>query len=318
MGAWPVTGIEGASNPLTYSRFGTDSHQQPSFCGIGICPEKSQFARSSRACGAARRKENVINTQENSLQRHHRGDRPGKLFLVGIGPGSVQDRTPRAAEAISSCDVVVGYDPYVEAVRDLLTTQEVLTSGMMKETERCRAAINEALSGKKVCLISSGDAGVYGMAGLAMEMAAADNDTVDMEVVPGVTAANSAAALMGAPLMLDSATISLSDLLVPWELIVKRLEAVAAADLVVSLYNPRSKRRVLQLEEATRIMLQYRPGTTPVGIATAVGTEDQFLVLTDLDHLLGQEVGMRSIVIIGNSTTCLLGGRMVTPRGYYR
>jgi len=155
------------------------------------------------------------------------------------------------------------------------------------------------------------------MAGLAMEMAAADGDHIAMEVIPGVTAANAAAALLGAPLMLDSATISLSDLLVPWEMIVTRLEAVAAADLVVSLYNPRSKKRVMQLEEATRIFRAQRPGTTPVGIATAVGSADQQVVLTDLDHLLEQEVGMRSVVIIGNSTTCVLDGRMVTPRGYY-
>lgn len=200
----------------------------------------------------------------------------------------------------------------------MLTDQKVLTSGMMKEAERCRAAIDEALAGKKVCLISSGDAGVYGMAGLAMEMAAQEGFAVDMEVVPGISAANSAAALMGAPLMLDSATISLSDLLVPWDMIVKRLEAVASADLVVSLYNPRSKKRVIQLEEAVKIFRQYRPGTTPVGVATAVGSDDEVLVLTDLDHLLEQEVGMRSIVIVGNTTTCILDGRMITPRGYYR
>jgi precorrin-3B C17-methyltransferase len=148
-------------------------------------------------------------------------------------------------------------------------------------------------------------------------MAAADGDTIDMEVIPGVTAANSAAALMGAPLMLDSATISLSDLLVPWQTILKRLEAVAAADMVVSLYNPRSKKRIMQLEEAARIFRASRPGTTPVGIATAVGAADENLVLTDLDHMFDHEIGMRSMVIIGNSTTCILDGRMVTPRGYY-
>lgn len=214
-------------------------------------------------------------------------------------------------------DVVVGYDPYVESISDLISTQQVITSGMMKETERCRAALDQASRGLVVSLISSGDAGVYGMAGLAMEMASADSYLLDVEVIPGVTAANSAAALMGAPLMLDSATISLSDLLVPWEMIVKRLEAVASADMVVSLYNPRSKKRVMQLEEATRIFCLHRPGTTPVGIATAVGGDDERLVLTDLDHLLEQDVGMRSIVIIGNATTRILDGRMVTPRGYY-
>jgi len=213
---------------------------------------------------------------------------------------------------------VVGYGPYVEAIDDLISHQQVITSGMMKEADRCRSAIDQAKAGHVVSLVSSGDAGVYGMAGLAMEMAAAEGDTIDMVVIPGVTAANSAAALMGAPLMLDSATISLSDLLVPWEMIVKRLEAVAAVDMVVSLYNPRSKKRVMQLEEAVRIFLQQRSGTTPAGVATAVGADDEKLVLTDLDHLLEQEIGMRSIVIIGNSSTRILNGRMVTPRGYYK
>jgi len=212
---------------------------------------------------------------------------------------------------------VVGYAPYVEALGDLLGRQKVVTSGMMQEAERCRAALEQARAGQVVALISSGDAGVYGMAGLAMEMAAAEGFAVDMEVIPGITAANSAAALMGAPLMLDSASISLSDLLVPWEMIVKRLEAVAAADLVVALYNPRSRKRVMQLEEATRIFRLHRPGTTPVGIATAVGSEEEQLVLTDLDHLLQQEVGMRSVVVVGNSSTRMIDGRMVTPRGYY-
>ena len=213
---------------------------------------------------------------------------------------------------------MVGYGPYVEAIDDLISHQQVITSGMMKEADRCRSAIDQAKAGHVVSLVSSGDAGVYGMAGLAMEMAAAEGDTIDMVVIPGVTAANSAAALMGAPLMLDSATISLSDLLVPWEMIVKRLEAVAAADMVVSLYNPRSKKRVMQLEEAVRIFRQQRPGTTPAGVATAVGADDEELVLTDLDHLLEQEIGMRSIVIIGNTSTRILNGRMVTPRGYYK
>nr|WP_316346824.1 precorrin-3B C(17)-methyltransferase [Desulfuromonas acetoxidans] len=239
------------------------------------------------------------------------------MSLVGLGPGSIADRTARATAAICASEVIVGYGPYVDSIADLISDQQVITSGMMKESERCRAALDAARAGKRVALISSGDAGMYGMAGLAMEMAAADGDHIAMEVIPGVTAANSAAALLGAPLMLDSATISLSDLLVPWEMIVTRLKAVAAADLVVSLYNPRSKKRVMQLEEATRIFRAQRPGTTPVGIATAVGSADQQVVLTDLDHLLEQEVGMRSVVIIGNSTTCVMDGRMVTPRGYY-
>ncbi|MCD6525905.1 MAG: precorrin-3B C(17)-methyltransferase [Desulfuromonas sp.] len=240
------------------------------------------------------------------------------MYLVGIGPGSQQDRTPRASQAILDSDVVVGYGPYVASIADLITEQQTVTSGMMKEAERCRAAIDAAKNGKVVSLISSGDAGMYGMAGLAMEMAAAEGDSIEMEVIPGVTAANSAAALMGAPLMLDSATISLSDLLVPWEMIIQRLEAVAAADMVVSLYNPRSKKRIKQLDEAVRIFRTQRPGTTPVGIATAVGAEDEQLVITDLDHIFDHQIGMRSMVIIGNASTCIVDGRMVTPRGYYK
>lgn len=213
--------------------------------------------------------------------------------------------------------MVVGYTPYIDAVKDLINGQKVITSSMKQEVERCRAALEHAKAGQVVALISSGDAGVYGMAGLAMEMASRERYLVNMEVIPGVTAANSAAALMGAPLMLDSATISLSDLMVPWEMIVKRLEAVASVDLVVSLYNPRSKKRTMQLDEATRIFRAHRPDSTPVGIATAVGSNHERLVLTDLEHLLEQQVGMRSVVIIGNSTTRILDGRMVTPRGYY-
>ncbi len=245
------------------------------------------------------------------------------MYLVGIGPGSIADRTQRATQAILASDVVVGYGPYIASLSDLITEQQTITSGMMKESERCRAAIDAVKDGHIVALVSSGDAGMYGMAGLAMEMLHADyndngdNGEITMEVIPGVTAANSAAAMMGAPLMLDSATISLSDLLVPWATIVTRLQAVAAADLVVSLYNPRSKKRLMQLEEAVRIFRNHRTKTTPVGIATAVGSADEHLIITDLEHLLDYEIGMRSIVIIGNSTTCILNGRMITPHGYY-
>ncbi len=203
-------------------------------------------------------------------------------------------------------------------VADLLGDRETLTSGMMQESDRCRAALEAAQKGQTVALISSGDAGVYGMAGLAMEMATAEGYAVPIEVVAGVSAANAAAAQLGAPLMLDSATISLSDLLVPWEMIVTRLKAVAAADMVVSLYNPRSKKRIKHLEEAAEIFRAQRPLTTPVGIVTAASREDQSIVYSDLGSFLAEEIGMTSIVIIGNSTTCLLDGRMVTPRGYYK
>ena len=187
---------------------------------------------------------------------------------------------------------------------------------MRQETERCRKALELARSGETVALISSGDSGIYGMAGLALELNAAESFSVPIEIVPGLTAAGAAAARMGAPLMLDYATISLSDLLVPWETIRKRLEAVAAADLVTVLYNPRSKKRVKQLEETVAIFARYRPGTTPVGIGTAVGTEEEQIILTDLAQVLEKEIGMRSIVVIGNRSSRKILDWFITPRGY--
>ncbi len=224
----------------------------------------------------------------------------------------------RAENAIRSSSLIVGYTPYIEQIQDLLDGQETISTGMMKESERCKAALEAAEAGQIVSLISSGDAGIYGMAGLAMEMAAAEKHTVEIEAVPGVSAANAAAAQLGAPLMLDSAIISLSDLLVPWEQIVNRLKAIAQADMVVSLYNPRSKKRIKHLDEAAAIFGEQRPPTTPVGIVTAASREEQQVVISDLEHFLDEEIGMNSIVIIGSSTTEIIEGRMVTPRGYYK
>ncbi len=226
------------------------------------------------------------------------------------------DRTRRAEDAIRQSSVVVGYKHYLEHIRDLTDGKELLSSGMTEEVDRCRAALERARDGAVVAFVSSGDAGVYGMAGLALEMAAGEGFPLPIEIVPGVSAANAAAARLGAPLMLDYACISLSDLLVPWETIRRRVEAMAAADLVLALYNPKSAKRVLQIEEVAAIVRQCRPGTTPVGVATAVGSKDERIVLTNLDHLLEQEIGMRSVVIIGNSSSKCLNGWFVTPRGY--
>jgi precorrin-3B C17-methyltransferase len=212
--------------------------------------------------------------------------------------------------------VVVGYTRYLEAISDLTEGKELVSSGMTQEVERCRCALQRAAAGDVVTLVSSGDPGIYGMAGLALELAAAEQIHVAIEIVPGVTAASAAAAVLGAPLMLDFAAISLSDLLVPWETILRRLQAVAAADLVVALYNPRSKKRVRHLEQATAIFRAVRPDQTPVGIVTAAGQQDMQVVTTDLARLLEQDVDMRSVVIVGNSTTRWIDGRMVTARGY--
>jgi precorrin-3B C17-methyltransferase len=236
--------------------------------------------------------------------------------VVGIGPGAADDRTHRAERAIERSRVVVGYRPYLESIKDLLGDRETIASGMRQEVQRCRLALERAAGGETVSLVSSGDSGMYGMAGLAIELAAAERISVPIEIVPGVTAASSAAAALGAPLMLDFAAISLSDLLVPWEQIDKRLEAVASADLVVALYNPRSKKRVKQLELAVDIFRRHRPVDTPVGVVTSAGREDQSVVVTDLEHILEQEVGMGTIVIVANSAAKLLDGWLVTSRGY--
>ena len=236
--------------------------------------------------------------------------------MVGIGPGDPLDRTRRAEQAIADSQVVVGYTRYLDLVKDITAGKELVSSGMTRETERCRAALDRAEQGCIVALISSGDAGIYGMAGLALEMAANESRSVPIEIVPGVTSATAAAAKLGAPLMLDFACISLSDLLVPWDVVRKRLEAVAGADLTAVLYNPRSRKRVSQLDEAAAIFRSHRPGTTPVGIGTAVGTGDESIVISDLDHFLGCEITMRSIVVIGNTTAKVLNGCLITPRGY--
>ncbi len=236
--------------------------------------------------------------------------------MVGIGSGDPLDRTRRAELAIAESSVVAGYGRYLDLIRDLTAGKEIVSTGMTHETERCRAALERAVDGATVALVSSGDAGIYGMAGLAIELSHSENLRVPLEIVPGVTSASAAAAKFGAPLMLDFAAISLSDILVPWETIVRRLEAVAAADLVVALYNPRSKRRTGHIEEAARIFRRTRDGSVPVGIGTAVGTPDESLVITDLERFLDHDMNMRSIVIIGNGSSRIVDEWFVTPRGY--
>lgn len=236
--------------------------------------------------------------------------------MVGIGPGGKQDRTFRAEAAIAASDVVVGYRPYLKSIEDLTAGKRLLSSGMTREVDRCQAAIELAEQGDVVALVSSGDSGIYGMAGLAIELVAERKNAVPVEIVPGVTSSTALAARLGAPLMLDFACISLSDLLVPWETIRVRLQAVAAADLVTALYNPRSKKRVKQLDEAAEIFRKHRPGSTPVGIGTAVGTEEERIVVSNLDNFLSEDIAMRSIVVIGNRSSRVIDGFFITPRGY--
>jgi len=218
--------------------------------------------------------------------------------------------------AIAESRVVVGYTRYLDLIRDLLAGKETIATGMTQEVERCRAALRRAEAGNVVALVSSGDPGIYGMASLAIELSSAEGVSVPIEVVPGVSASGAAAARLGSPLSLDFACISLSDLLAPWDTIRERLAAVAAADLVVGLYNPRSVKRVTQLSDAAEIFRLYRAGGTPVGIGTAVGTPEERIVLSDLDRFLEEEIGMRSVVLIGNRSSKVIDGWFVTPRGY--
>lgn len=239
------------------------------------------------------------------------------MYVVGIGPGGKADRTHRAERAIAESQVIFGYNRYLDLISDLTSDKEIVRSAMRQERDRCIAALQKANDGFVVSVVSSGDPGVYGMAGLIIELADSEGISLPIEIISGVTASNFMASRLGAPLMLDYACISLSDLLVPWETIKERLQHVAQADLVVALYNPRSKKRIHQLDDAAEIFRAHRPPATPVGIGTALGTEEEDVVITDLDHFLDFEIGMRSTVIIGNSSSRTMGKWFVTPRGYH-
>lgn len=262
------------------------------------------------------KEENRVHLQKEDVPRDHDRPRPGRLFVVGIGPGGPLDRTRRAEEAIAKSSVVAGYTRYMELIRDLTGGKELIATGMTREAERCRRALERAEAGQTVALVSSGDPGVYGMAGLVLELAASERIAVPIEIVPGIPAANTLAARLGAPLMCDFATLSLSDLLVPWDTIRERLEAVAAADLVAAIYNPRSQKRTRQLDEAAAIFGRHRPGTTPVGVGTAIGSPAEQILFSDLDHFLELPIAMQSVVIIGNRSTKRIASWFVTPRGY--
>ncbi len=239
----------------------------------------------------------------------------GKLFIVGIGPGGSAHMTPAAREAIERSGVVAGYRTYLDLIAPLLAGKEVVCSGMRQEVERCREALALAAAGNTVALVSSGDAGIYGMAGLALEMA--EDLQIEIEIVPGISAVQAAAARLGAPLMHDFAVISLSDLLTPWASIRQRLLAAASTDFVVALYNPRSRGRTRQLSEARRILLAHRSARTPVGLVRNAGRADESVLISDLASFPEEQVDMLTTVIIGKQSTFVdAAGRMVTPRGY--
>lgn len=237
------------------------------------------------------------------------------VYVVGIGPGS-RDQMTRAAEAaLERCSVIAGYTVYIDLIKDRYADKTFLTTPMTQEAKRCRMAFEEAQKGRDVCLVCSGDAGVYGMAGLMYEIKEAYPD-VDIKVVPGITAATGGAAVLGAPLMHDFAVISLSDLLTPWEKIEARLRAAAAADFVICLYNPSSRKRKGYLEKACGLLLEYKRKDTVCGIVRNIGREGESCQVLSLEELRQTKADMFTTVYIGNEQTRQIEGSMVTPRGY--
>ncbi|WP_347987761.1 precorrin-3B C(17)-methyltransferase [Methylomonas sp. AM2-LC] len=244
----------------------------------------------------------------------------GKILLVGIGPGSHEHMTFRAKEAIAEADVVIGYSTYIKLVKDLLDGKEVIKKGMTEELDRSIEAFEHAKMGKTVAMVSSGDIGVYGMAGptyeLLLESGWTPDSQIQVEVIPGCTALSSCASLVGAPLTHDFCSISLSDLLTPWPVIARRLENAARGDFVVALYNPKSGRRTQHIIEAQTILLRHRSPDTPVAIVKSGYRSLQNIQMVRLAEMAECDIGMLTTVLVGNSSTFVKSGLMVTPRGY--
>lgn len=238
-----------------------------------------------------------------------------KITIVGIGPGGYDDMTVRAINAIKNAEVVTGYSLYLNLVKDLIGDKETFCTEMRGEVERCQKAAEYALAGKNVVLISSGDAGVYGMAGLMLKVLEYHPE-VETEIIPGVSACQSGGALLGAPLVHDFAVISLSDLLTPWELIEKRLKSAAEADFVIVLYNPGSHKRADYLSRACDMLLQYKSPETVCGLVKNISREGEEHHFMTLRELRDTKVDMLTTVFVGNSHTGIINGKMVTPRGY--
>lgn len=235
------------------------------------------------------------------------------IFVAGIGPGGAAHRTLAATDAIARADAIVGYGAYVDLIRAEFPDKPTFETGMTGEVERCREAVRLSREGRVVTVVCSGDASVYGMASLILELAGAEDD---VEIVPGVTAALAASAALGAPLGGDFAAVSLSDLLTPWEAIERRLDAAAAGDFCVALYNPASRRREDHLARAAEVLLRRQPGEIPCGWVRNIARAGQEKGVTTLARLGGEKVDMFTTVVVGNRSTFVKGGRMITPRGY--
>ena len=236
------------------------------------------------------------------------------IYVIGIGPGSKEMMTIEAIEAIKNSDVIVGYKTYINLITEFIKDKEVLQNGMRQEIDRCKQAVEIAKQGKNVAVVSSGDSGIYGMAGLILELTTQED--IKVKVIPGVTASIGAASILGAPIMHDFCHISLSDLLTPWEVIEKRLRLAAEADFVICLYNPRSKGRSEHLSRAFKIMSEFKDEKTPVGIVKDVGREKEEKFICTFETMDFERVDMTTMVIIGNKSTFINKDLMVTPRGY--
>jgi cobalt-precorrin 5A hydrolase/precorrin-3B C17-methyltransferase len=295
--------------------------------GAGALLVPKQKAGNVTVAVAEIRKEGVAEVETKQMKTS------GKIYVVGTGPGRIEHITPYAQQAIRNSDIVVGYGTYVDLVRDLIRDKEVFSTGMTQEIDRCRKAVELASAGKTVSVISGGDPGIYAMAGLVYEIVRSEElgvtshekntshitphaSRLSVEVIPGISALNACAARLGAPLMHDFASISLSDRLTPWDLIEKRLDAASVADFVIVLYNPKSKGRTGHIGRAREIILRHRSPETPVGIVKGAMREDERIVITDLEKMHDHEIDMQTTVIIGNSRTFLWNNLMITPRGY--
>ena len=282
--------------------------------------------RSSSDSG--RRPRQADRTQTDDPQRDGGGGTP-ILFIVGLGPGDADHLSPRAREVLARADTIAGYRTYIELIQPLISGKEIISTGMTREIERAEAAIATALAGKCCAIVSSGDAGIYAMAGLVLELchtkgiaiqtagtAVEDGAGLAIEVVPGIPALAAGAALLGAPLTHDFAAVSLSDLLTPWDTIARRIEAASEADFVIVIYNPRSRRRQDNLDRACEIILRHRPPQTPVGVVTAAMRANERVAITTLAELPNAPVDMQTILFVGNSSTMVYRDFMITPRGY--
>ncbi len=275
---------------------------------------------------------------EVEQSRKPAGNRPAddarpNLYVVGTGPGSLDQITPCARDAIAAAEVVVGYGVYLDQIDELIAGKEIVKTGMTEEVKRCQKAVELALAGKIVCVVSGGDPGIYAMAGLVLEIlrdrkipanrpVAEGGDSrapwLKVEIIPGISALSACAARLGAPLMHDFAAISLSDRLTPWELIDERLAAAAKADFVIVIFNPQSRGRTRQINLAREILLNHRPPETPVGLVRGAFRENEEVIISNLSQMLNHPIDMQTTLVVGNSRTRVWDGRMITPRGYRR